>query len=54
MTAFSPMMELEPTKKSTDLRERLNLLFSGGDIRAYSVSATLSLGYDRTLHRLSR
>ena len=45
MTTFSPMMELEPTKKTTDLRERLNLLFSGGDNRACSASAALSLGY---------
>ena len=54
MTAFSPMMELEPTKKSTDLPERLNLLFSCGDNRACSASAALSLGYDRTRRRLSR
>jgi hypothetical protein len=45
MTTFSPMMELEPTKKTTDLRERLNLLFSAGDKRAYSGSAALSLGH---------
>jgi hypothetical protein len=45
MTTFSPMMELEPTKKTTDLRERLNLLFSAGDNRASSASAALSLGH---------
>jgi hypothetical protein len=46
MTTFSPMMELEPTKKTTDLRERLNLLFSCRYNRACSASAALSLGHN--------